>query len=74
MGDDREPNTNQTAGRIGQSVGEVKEEAGKKAGDDDLKREGELDQVSGRAQENLGDRQVDAGLEARSKSRRRRHF
>jgi uncharacterized protein YjbJ (UPF0337 family) len=59
MKENEEPNTNQTEGRIEQGVGEVKETAGEKSGDDQLRDEGKAEQVAGRAQEKLGDKQAD---------------
>jgi uncharacterized protein YjbJ (UPF0337 family) len=59
MKDDREPNTNQTEGRVDQGAGEVKEVAGEKAGDDVLKEAGEAEQVAGLAQEKLGDKEAE---------------
>ena len=48
-------NKDQVKGRVDNSVGKLKEAAGKAVGNDRLEAEGEVDQVKGKTQSNYGD-------------------
>lgn len=58
-------NKHQVEGRVSESVGKVKEVAGKAVGNDRLQTEGLADQAKGKAQSGYGDAKEDLKDKAR---------